>query len=95
VTGGLAYSDSDGGDARCIHCGARAVGPCARCEAPVCGDCCVLTEGGANVHAICLGCDRRGGRSLRSGWFAVLAWFAVPIAVLVAAIALLQWLTSR
>src|SRR5689334_20231448 len=40
-------------DARCVHCGRLAVGPCARCDAPVCGDCCVLTDGGARIYAIC------------------------------------------
>jgi hypothetical protein len=45
----------------------------------VCGDCCVLTEGGARVWAICLSCEDRGGRSLRRGWIAVVGWIAVPI----------------
>ena len=82
-----------GGDARCQHCGALAVGPCARCHAPVCGDCCVLTEDSAKTWAICLRCDRRAGRSLSSGWLAVLAWVLGPIAALALLIALLHWLT--
>ena len=66
VTGELQLHDEDG-DARCVHCGATAIGPCASCDRPVCGDCCVLTEGGARVYAICLGCNRHSGRSLTPG----------------------------
>ena len=65
------------------------MGPCARCEAPVCGDCSVLTEGGAKVYAICLGCERRAGRSLRRGWVTVIGWFVMPIVVLVLLLAVL------
>lgn len=74
--------------ARCRHCGALAVGPCARCHSPVCGDCCVLTDGGANVYAICLACDRQGGRGLRSGWVLVLWWLGLPILLLGVVVAL-------
>ena len=77
----LEHSD-DASPAWCVHCGALAVGPCARCDAPVCGDCCVLTEGGTRVWAICLGCDRRGGRSLSHGWAKVISWFMAPIVLL-------------
>jgi len=45
----------------------------------VCGDCCVLTEGGAKVWAICLRCERRGGKSLRSGWSLVAMWLLLPL----------------
>jgi hypothetical protein len=45
----------------------------------VCGDCCVLTQGGTQVWAICLGCDRHGGRSLGAGWRMVIGWFLWPI----------------
>jgi hypothetical protein len=94
VTGLLQHADGSGGEATCKHCGAKAVGPCARCHSPVCGDCCVLTEGGQTVFAICLGCDKRGGRSLFSGWVLVLAWIGVPIAVLAAIVALIHVFTS-
>lgn len=79
----------DGGPARCVHCGALAAGPCARCRRPVCGDCCVLTEGGARVWAICSSCEERGGRSLTRGWLTVLAWIAVPILGLAALVTVL------
>ncbi len=80
----------DGDDlAHCRHCGVLAVGPCARCRSPVCGDCCVLTEGGANVYAICLGCDRRSGRQLAGAWLRVLWWLALPILVLAGVLVLL------
>ena len=78
MTGQL-RSVSDDGPAPCVVCGAQAVGPCARCRSPVCGDCCVLTEGGAKVWAICLRCERRGGKSLRSGWSLVAMWLLLPL----------------
>ena len=55
----------DGPAARCKHCGKPAVGPCARCRGLVCGDCCVLTDGGVGTFAVCLTCERRGGATLR------------------------------
>lgn len=90
VTGQLQH-DGDSFE-RCIGCGGLAAGPCARCRAPVCGNCCVLTEGGAGVWAICLSCSRRGGRSLRRAWATVLLWIAGPILLLLAAVlALAAW----
>jgi hypothetical protein len=74
----------DDSPARCAICGEEAVGPCARCKSPVCGDCCVLTEGGSKVWAVCLRCERRGGRSLRAGWITVLVWIAGPLLALAA-----------
>jgi hypothetical protein len=41
-----------------------------RCRRMLCGDCCVLTEGGVQVYALCRGCAARG-RSLRPGWVSV------------------------
>ena len=41
------------------------------------------------MYAICVGCDKRGGRSLKSGWMAVIGWFVVPILVLVGALLVL------
>ena len=76
--------------ARCRHCGDPAVGPCARCREPVCGDCCVLTEGSAKVWAICSGCARRGGRSLRAAWLTVIGWIALPIVALAVILAVLE-----
>ena len=76
-------------DARCFSCGALAVGPCARCRQPVCGDCCVLTSGGLTTFAICLACNRRGGSSLTAGWRSVLGWFVKPLLALIAALILL------
>ncbi|HEY8944952.1 MAG TPA: hypothetical protein VIM73_11855 [Polyangiaceae bacterium] len=82
MSGGLLTHGDGPPSARCSDCGVLAVGPCARCRRPVCGDCCVLTTGGASTWAICLECERRGGSSLRSGWWQVIGWFAVPILVL-------------
>jgi hypothetical protein len=78
----LSSGDDGGGPARCARCGAVAAGPCARCNLPMCGDCVVLTEGGASLWAVCHKCARRGGRSLRAGWVAALFWVLAPIFVL-------------
>lgn len=87
MSGGLLHSEGGSGPlARCVRCGAVAAGPCARCHDPVCGDCCVLTEGAHQVFAICLACEDRGGKSLRKGWGMVLWWIAVPIGVLLAVV---------
>ena len=82
-------------DARCVHCGRLAVGPCARCDAPVCGNCCVLTDGGARTYAICVGCDGRGGRSLRRAWLTVATWVAGPLVALAVAVIFLAWISAR
>jgi hypothetical protein len=86
-------SHGDGpADARCVSCGAIAVGPCARCRNPVCGDCCVLTTGGSTTFAICSACERRGGSSLRAGWGLVLGWLAKPMLGLLVALLVLYFL---
>lgn len=59
---------------RCALCGALAAGPCASCKRMVCGDCCVLTEGGVETYAICTRCDRRKGHELGGGWSLVSTW---------------------
>lgn len=76
-------------------CHGLAAGPCARCHRPVCGNCCVLTKGGAHTWAVCLTCNRRGGRSLSGGWIAVLGWIARPILGLVIALLLLYFFFGR
>jgi len=81
---------SDGGPARCAICGAEAAGPCARCHAPTCGDCSVLTEGGAKLWAICLRCERRGGRSLGGGWSVVGLWLVGILVALGLVVALIE-----
>jgi hypothetical protein len=86
-------SHDDGGPvARCKLCGRTAVGPCARCRAPVCGDCCELTAGGATTFAICLTCVKRGGSSLAPAWLGLVGWLAVIVVVLGGIGALLAWL---
>ncbi len=74
----------DGPVTRCKLCGAAAVGPCARCRASVCGDCCELTEGGATTFAVCLRCVRAGGKSLAPAWLGLLGWIAMIVLGLVA-----------
>ena len=81
---GLAPVDGGVPAARCKICQRRdAAGPCARCKAPVCGDCCELTTGGATTFAVCLGCSKRGGSSLTSAWLGLLGWLALVIVALV------------
>lgn len=80
----------DDSPARCAICGDEAAGPCARCRQPVCGDCCVLTEGSAKVWAICLRCEKRGGKNLLQGWMLVLVWVGLPIIALAIAVALVS-----
>lgn len=87
----LVTQHDDDMPARCRHCGVPAAGPCARCREPVCGDCSVLTQGGANLYAICLGCARRAGHSLSGAWRTVLWWFAGPILALAVGLALLGY----
>ena len=91
----LTHGGDGGGLEHCYLCGALAAGPCARCALPVCGDCCVLTEGGASAWAVCTRCDSKGGRSLSAGWRAALVWLLLPIAGLVMLIAALEWAFGR
>jgi hypothetical protein len=95
VSGQLLSHGDDGGVARCTSCGDVAAGPCARCRKPVCGDCCVLTTESAGQWAICLACDRSGGRSLRSGWVSLLVFLLKPILALLLLSAVLYLLTGR
>lgn len=82
----------DDGTERCAICRGPAAGPCASCKRSVCGDCCTLTEGGANTWAICLDCDRKKGSSLASPWVGFGVYFGGILAALAAAVALLHWL---
>lgn len=84
---GLAQHDPDGGGERCRFCSALAAGPCARCRAPVCGDCCVLTEGGVQVWAVCLRCEKNHGTSLTRAWLSLGGWLVGVLFLLAAAVA--------
>ncbi|MBA3542250.1 MAG: hypothetical protein H0T79_21725 [Deltaproteobacteria bacterium] len=79
----------DGPVARCKLCGKVAVGPCARCRSPVCGDCCELTDGGATTFAVCLTCAKRGGTTLARAWLGLLGWLGLIALGLTAVAALL------
>jgi hypothetical protein len=93
---GLAEHDFDGErDARCVHCGALAAGPCARCDRPVCGSCSVLTEGGVRTYAICIACSRAVGTSLVKSWLTVIYWVAVPIFALLLLVALMALIVPK
>lgn len=88
--GGLIPIDDGLPTARCKLCGKPAAGPCARCRALVCGDCCELTDT-ANPFAICLRCVERGGTSVTHGWLGLLGWLGAIIlglAAIAAALAL-------
>ena len=87
--GSLIPVDDGGPVTRCKLCGKPAAGPCARCRASVCGDCCELTDGGATTFAICLSCVKRGGKSLAGGWLGLLAWIGGIVVVLAGIAALL------
>ena len=91
MSGGLQHVGDDD-VARCVHCGRPAAGPCASCRKPVCGDCCTLTEGGVRVFAICLACDRKGGRSLAPAWRSLALAFVILIVVLAGVAVLSVWL---
>ncbi|MDQ3365287.1 MAG: hypothetical protein M3680_07660 [Myxococcota bacterium] len=80
--------------ARCKGCGRTAVGPCARCRSPVCGDCCELTDGGATTFAVCHPCVRAGGATLAPGWLGLLGWLAL-IVLGVASVGVVLWLIRR
>ena len=92
MTGQLQGYGDGGGIIHCTICGADAAGPCARCKTPVCGNCCVLVEKSAGQWAICVHCDRRGGRSVQRGWSAAALWLLAPIGALVLILVLLNWL---
>lgn len=81
----------DPSEPACAACGAPAAGPCASCRRMVCGDCCVLTEGGVETWAICLRCDGRKGRSLAGGWGLVLRWFVGLLGLLLALAVATVW----
>lgn len=81
---GQLIGTGDGPLTRCALCGEPASGPCARCRASVCADCCVLTEG-ASTFAVCLTCAHAGGTTLRREWRGLAAWFALVVLALVAA----------
>ncbi len=91
MTGGLQRADGDF-VARCVRCGAEAAGPCASWHEPVCGDCSTLTEGGARVWAICLGCADRNGRRLWGAWRGLLLLW---LAAVFAGVAMITWLLGR
>ena len=77
--------------ARCALCGRAAAGPCARCRRTVCGDCCVLTDGGLSTFAVCLTCARGGARMDRP-WLGLLGWLAgvvLALALVAVVVALL------
>lgn len=89
MTGQLQHVDDDG-PTRCVHCARDAAGPCAACRRPVCGECSTLTEGGAKVWAICLACERKGGRSLSSALGGLGLWLVLGLLGLAATIAVLE-----
>jgi hypothetical protein len=88
VSGQLLVAGSDG-EARCVVCGAKAVGPCARCHAPLCGDCCVITTGGVKPWAICPRCARASS-SLRGAWWRLALWIVGLIVGLGVVLGLLE-----
>lgn len=89
---GLAERDFDPGEGRCAECRARPpVGPCAACEAMICGDCGVITTDPSGRKCICASCarliasvdsrTRAGGRSpwITAVSIVVIAAFAIAL----------------
>lgn len=91
----LQHHDFSDSPARCAECHALAAGPCARCEAPLCGDCCVIVRGGSRPWAVCPRCASAHRASIGGGWRLVLGWLAGPLALLLLAVIALAWLTGR
>lgn len=94
MSGGLQRVDDDG-PKRCTFCPRDAVGPCASCRAPVCGDCCTLTVGSAKTWAICLDCDRVRGRSLLGAWGGLAKMLGGILLALILLVALLEHFGAR
>jgi hypothetical protein len=94
VSGGGLIHYGDDAPERCTFCSRDAVGPCASCHQPVCGDCCTLTEGGVRTWAICLDCDRKQGRALGGRWSGFLLFIGAILFALFAVVVLLAWLTG-
>ena len=92
MSGSLQHVEDEG--ARCSVCGALAVGPCARCEAPLCGDCCVIVRGKAKPYAVCPSCEK-GGAPLANAWSGLLRWLAAIFVLLALATAAVGWLAAR
>ena len=84
-----------GGGEHCAICHATAAGPCARCKKPTCGDCCVLTEGGAGQWAICLNCNKRGGANINPAWLSFGMWLMLPLLAILGAILLLAMVFGK
>jgi hypothetical protein len=93
MSGGLQPVNGGPPEARCVVCGLEAVGPCASCHDPLCGDCCVITEGGAKVWAICPRCDGEGSNELSGRWRGVVLWIGGPILLLAVLVLLLELLS--
>lgn len=91
----LASHDDGAANATCKHCGGVAAGPCLRCHAPLCGDCCVISEGSVEVYAICRDCAAEGAGELSSRWAPVLRLLLWPIAALLLLLVVLSLLTRR
>jgi len=47
------------------------------------------------LWAICLTCEKKGGKSLSGGWGLVLGWIALPIVALLVAVLFLAYFTRR
>jgi hypothetical protein len=82
--GGLAERDLDPDAGMCAECRRRpAVGPCAACEAMICGDCGVITTDPAGRKCICASCARLvasvGDRSPRRGYTGTAVLIAVVV----------------
>lgn len=92
MSGDLQHVEDDG--ARCVHCGALAVGPCASCSAPLCGDCCIIEKGPAKAWAVCKRCAGRG-TTVGRAWQGLAVWLGGLLLGLLVLTLAVGWLASR
>ena len=92
MSGSLQHVEDDG--ARCKVCAALAVGPCARCAAPLCGDCCVIVRGRATPYAVCPSCAKPAA-TLGAAWNGLVVWLLGVFVLLAVATAFVGWLAGR
>ena len=77
--------EPDDDDGRCAECERRpAAGPCAACEAMICGDCGVMTKDPESQKVICLSCANMASATRRPRPRRAAGNRAIAIAVLVA-----------
>ena len=97
MNGELREHDWDGDDGMCAECRTKiAIGPCAACEALICGDCGVFSTDPTGQRVICASCARLiadvRARPLKRHRTSSMKVIAVGVVIAFAAVALsLAW----